>query len=57
MLLVIKGHNTLGIRLLYGAENNSLPINPDTKLWWYKIYIAKGYTVTKDKFFILSRDP
>jgi hypothetical protein len=57
MMLVIKGHNTLGIRLLDGAGNNSLPINPDTKLWWYKINIANGYTVKKDKFFILFRHP
>jgi hypothetical protein len=54
---VIQDHNTLGIRLLDGAENNSLPINPDTKLWWYRIDIANGYTVTKDKFFILSQHP
>jgi len=54
---VIKGHFTLGIRLLDGTENNSLPINPDTKLWWYKIDTTDGYTVTKDKFFILSWHP
>jgi len=57
MILVIKGQKTLGIRLLDGAENKSLPINPDTKLWWYKIDIASGYTVTKDKLFILFRHP